>query len=174
MPGCPYPFCGHAYELKDEGFDAACFFQSEGLCVQPAHKAFVEVAYECREQEEHGVLCHERLWQPCPSEAVVHVVEDPFLAAPEVVELHYFTRCRGVVVGQYAAVGVLSLPQVLLPVHAAFPLYDEPVRLAFPLLRDDGIQLIFDAVDDLALPSSQSQQAVIEGGAAVGADIEVF
>ena len=91
-PCCPYPFCGHADELEDESLDTAGLLQSEGFRVESAHEEPVEVAYECREQEEHGVLLHERLWQPCPSEPVVHVVEDSFLAAPEVVELHYLTR----------------------------------------------------------------------------------
>ena len=30
-------------ELEHEGFDAACLLQSEGFCVQPAHKELVEV-----------------------------------------------------------------------------------------------------------------------------------
>ena len=134
MPCRPYPFCGHAYELKDEGLDSAVFLQAEGFCVKPFHEELVEVADDCREQEEDGgeyqpsgVFGHERLWQPCPSEPVVHVVEDSFLAAPEVVEFHYFPRCGCIVVSQYAAVGVFALPQVLLSVHAAFPLYDETV-----------------------------------------------
>ena len=46
-------------------------------------------------------------------------------------------------------------------------------RLALPFLCDDGVQLIFDAVDYLAFPSPQCQQAVIERGAAVGTDVEV-
>ena len=44
-------------------------------------KGSVEVAYECCQQQEHSVLCHEGLWQPCPSEAIVHVIEDAFFAA---------------------------------------------------------------------------------------------
>ena len=152
VPCRPYPFGWHADELEHEGFDPIVL-QSEGFCVKPFHEELVEVAYECRQQHEHGVLCHERLWQPCPPEAVVHVVEDPFLPAPEVVELHYLTLCRCVVVGQYATVCVFSLPQVPLAVHAKLPLYDEAVRLAFPFVRDDGVQLILDVVDGLALPS---------------------
>ena len=30
-------------ELEHEGFDAACLLQSEGFCVQPAHKELIEV-----------------------------------------------------------------------------------------------------------------------------------
>ena len=56
-----YPLCGHADELEDEGFDAAGFIQSEGFRVQPAHEELVEVSYECRQQQEHCVLDHERL-----------------------------------------------------------------------------------------------------------------
>ena len=43
-------------ELEDEGFDAACLLQSEGFCVQPANEELVEVACDCREQQEHRVL----------------------------------------------------------------------------------------------------------------------
>ena len=38
-----YPLGWHADELEHEGFDAACLLQSEGFCVQPAHKELVEV-----------------------------------------------------------------------------------------------------------------------------------
>ena len=155
MPCSSYPLGWYADELEHEGFDTTGLLQSEGLCVKPAHEELVEVAYECRQQQEHGVLRHERLRQPCPSESVIHVIEYAFLAAPEVVELHDFPRGGRIVVGQYAAVRVFSLPQVHVTVHPTLSLYDEAVRLAFPLLSDDGIQLIFDAVDLLALPSAQ-------------------
>ena len=92
-PCRPYPLCGHADKLEDEGFDAAVFLQSESFRVQSAHEEFVEVSYECRQQQEHCVLSHERLRQPCPSESVVHVVEDAFLVTSEVVELHNFSVC---------------------------------------------------------------------------------
>ncbi len=169
MPCRSYPLGRHADELEHEGFDAAGLLQSEGFRVQPAHEELVEVAYDCREQQEHSVLCHERLWQPGSSESVIHIVEDAFLAAPEVVELNDFPRGGHIVVGQDAAVCVFSLPQVQGTVHPTLPLYDESVRLAFPLLHDDGIQLILDAVDLLALPSTQCQQTVVEGGAAANA-----
>ena len=54
------------------------------------------------------------------------------------------------------------------------PLYDKTVCLALPLLRKDGIQPILYAVDFLALPSTQSQQAVIQRRAVVCMDVEVF
>ena len=74
-------------ELEHAGI-AAGFLQSEGFCVYPVHEELVEVAYECCQQQEHSVLCHEGLWQPYPSEAIVHVIEDAFFAASEVIELH--------------------------------------------------------------------------------------
>ena len=43
MPCRSYPLGWHADELEHEGFDAACLLQSEGFCVQPAHKELVEV-----------------------------------------------------------------------------------------------------------------------------------
>jgi len=57
--GCPYPLGGHAGELEHEGFDTARLLQSEGFRVKPVHEELVEVAYDCRQQQEHGVLCHE-------------------------------------------------------------------------------------------------------------------
>ena len=57
-------------ELEHAGV-AAGFLQSEGFCVYPVHEELVEVAYECCQQQEHSVLCHEGLWQPYPSEAIV-------------------------------------------------------------------------------------------------------
>ena len=42
---------------------------------------------ECRRVQEDRVLCHEGLWQPCPSEAIVHVVKDTSLSTSEVIEL---------------------------------------------------------------------------------------
>lgn len=59
MSCCPYPFGGDADELEDEGLDPAALLQSEGFCVKPFHEELVEVADDSREQEEHGVLCHE-------------------------------------------------------------------------------------------------------------------
>ena len=46
--------------------------------------------------------------------------------------------------------------------------------LALPLLRKDGIQPILYAVDFLALPYMQSQQAVIQRRAVVCTGVEVF
>ena len=43
MPCRSYPLGWHADELEHKGFDAACLLQSEGFCVQPAHKELVEV-----------------------------------------------------------------------------------------------------------------------------------
>ena len=59
VSGCSYPFCWHADELEDGGLDPAALLQSEGFCVKPFHEELVEVADDSREQEEHGVLCHE-------------------------------------------------------------------------------------------------------------------
>ena len=88
VSGCPYPFGRYADELEDESLDPATLLQSEGFRVKPPHEELVEVTYECRQQQEHGILCHEGLWQPCPSEAIVHVVKDTFLSTSEVIELH--------------------------------------------------------------------------------------
>ena len=46
--------------------------------------------------------------------------------------------------------------------------------ITLPFLYGDGVQLILDAIDLLLLQSPQCQQAVIERGAAVCADVEVL
>ena len=124
------------------------------------------------EEEEHGVLGHEGLGQAVPSEAVVHVVEDALLAAPQVVELDDVPGGRHVVVGQDAAVGVVAFPQVEVPVGAPLPLDDKAVRLPLPFLHEDGVQLELDAVDFLPLPSPEGEDVVIERAASVGPDVE--
>ena len=74
--------------LKTKALMRLVFFSPKAFRVKPVREELVEVAYDCREQQEHRVLSHERLWQPGPSESVVHVVEDALLTTPEVVELH--------------------------------------------------------------------------------------
>ena len=90
VPCRPYPFGWYADELEHEGLNPAALLQSECFCAKPSHEELVEVAYDCRQQQEHGVLCHEGLWQPCPSEPVVHVIKDTFLSTSEIIELHDF------------------------------------------------------------------------------------
>jgi len=53
----------HADKLEHKGFDAACFLLAECFCVKPSHEELVEIPDDCRQQQEHGVLCHEGLWQ---------------------------------------------------------------------------------------------------------------
>ena len=88
----PYPFGRHTDEPEHEGLDSATLLQSEGFRVKFTHEELVEVTYECRQQQEHGVLCHEGFGQPSPSEPARHVVEYTFLAAPKVIELHDLSR----------------------------------------------------------------------------------
>ena len=45
---------------------------------------------------------------------------------------------------------------------------------SLPLLDDDGVQLIPNAVYLLALPSAQCKQVVVERAAAVGTDVEML
>lgn len=82
--------------------------------------------------------------------------------------------CWAAICSQNATVGVFSLPQVQTTVHLALPLYDVALYLALPLLCDNGVQLIFDAVNLRVLPSPQWQLVIVEEGAAVGTDIEVL
>ena len=55
---------------------------------QSLHNSFVEVSDESCHKQEYSILCHERFWQPIPAKAIVHVIEDAFFAASEVIELH--------------------------------------------------------------------------------------
>ena len=70
-PCRPYPFCGARWWTWRQRLWCGWFSLSEGFCVYPVHEELVEVAYECCQQQEHSVLCHEGLWQLCPSEAIV-------------------------------------------------------------------------------------------------------
>ena len=63
---------------QGEGF-VHCFLEPESLGVKLANDGLIEIVYQCRKQKKDRVLCHEGLWQPCPSEAIVHVIEDAFL-----------------------------------------------------------------------------------------------
>ena len=142
-----YPLGWYADELEHEGLDTTGLLQSEGFCVKPAHEELVEVSYECRQQQEYGVLCHERLWQPGPSESVIHIVEDAFLAAPEVVELHDFPCGGRIVVGQDAAVydnGVWQDKKYLVNV-------DIPFKKLILSDRNRGIQEIIMREDSIAI-----------------------
>ena len=56
---------------------------------------------------------HVRFWKSAPPEPVVHLVEDAFLATPQVVELYDFSWCGLEVVCQDASVRVFTLPDVL-------------------------------------------------------------
>ena len=114
VSGCPYPFGRHADELENECLDPAALLQSEGFRVNPPHEELIEVAYHSRQQQEHGVLCYEGLWQPCPSEIVVLAVKDLFCRAPLVVVQYDFLVGHVPVVGQYAAVCILAVEEVKL------------------------------------------------------------
>ena len=172
-PCRPGPLGWHGDEPEDEGLDAAGRLQPEPPDADPPHDGLVEVAYQGGEDEEGGVPRHGRLWEPAPSEAVAHVVEDSLLAAAQVVELHDVRRRRPEVVGEYAAVGVLTLPEVGLSVDAPLPLDDEAVGLALPFLHKDGVDFVPDAVDLRLLPSPQREDAGVERFAAAGTDVEV-
>ena len=172
-PCRPDPLGRHGDEPEDEGLDAAGRLQPEPPDADPLQDGLVEVADQGGEGEEGGVFRHGRLGEPAPAEAVAHVVEDALLAAAQVVELHD-VHCRGPeVVGEYAAVGVLALPEVGLSVNAPLPLDDEAVGLALPFLHEDGVDFVRDAVDLHLLPPPQREDAGVERLAAVGPDVEV-
>ena len=131
------PLGRHRYELEHKSLNAARSLEPEIFDINFCHYAFVEIAYSCSQQKECGVFGHERFWQPVPPKPVVHVVEYPFFAASEVVEFHDIPCARSVVVGQYAAVCVLALPEVEVAVQSLLSLDYKPVSLALPLLDED-------------------------------------
>jgi len=159
-------------KLENEGLDTACCLESELLHLQSLHDEFIEVAYECREQKEDRVFCHEGFWQSVPSESARHVIEDTLLSSAKVIEFDNLSHGRPVVVCHDAAVGVFTLPQVKLTVRAPLPLNDKTARLSFPFLNKNGIQLKHRAVDLLRLPPPERKDVLIERAAAVGTDVE--
>ena len=112
LSGSPHPFGRDRDETEYKGLDAAGGLQPESLQVMSADEQLIEIPDECREDEEDGILGHERPRQPLPSETVVEVIEDALPGSALVVELHHFPVRGLVVVRDDATVGVLALPDV--------------------------------------------------------------
>ena len=77
---------------------------------QSLHNSFVEVSDESCHKQEYSILCHERFWQSIPAKAIVHVIEDAFLATTKIVEFHDVSCTRLVIVSQYTSVGIFAFP----------------------------------------------------------------
>ena len=130
--------------------------------------------YQCSKQKKDCVLCHERLGKSVPAVAVVHVVKDAFLATTQVVEFNDISGRRLVVVGQDAAVGVFSFPQIKIATGSPLSLDNKTIAPTLPFLNETGIELKLDAVDLLSLPSPKREDVIVERAASVCTDVEVF
>ena len=130
--------------------------------------------YQCGKQKKDHVLGHERFWEPAPTESVVHIVKDAFLAAAQIVEFNNIPCRRMVVVGQDTAVSLFAFPQIEFAICTPLPLNDKTVTPAIPFLDENGVEFEPDAVDLLRPPSPKSEDVIIERAASVCADVEVF
>ncbi len=119
--------------LKNKGLDdSAGGTQSKFMGFQSLHNSFVEVSDESCHKQEYSILCHERFWQSIPAKAIVHVIEDAFLATTKIVGI---PRClfptRLVIVSQYTSVGIF------LPKCQGLPLF----RLCLCMTRRYGFSV---------------------------------
>ena len=73
-------------ESEDKRLYAARLLEPESLGVKSAQDCLVEIVYQGSKQKKDGVLRHERLWEPVPTESVIHIIEYTLLAAAQVVE----------------------------------------------------------------------------------------
>ena len=95
-----------------------------------------------------------RFWQSIPAKAIVHVIEDAFLATTKIVEFHDVSCTRLVIVSQYTSVGIFAFPNVKVSLYSPLSLYDKTIRFSFPFLNKDRIQLKLNTVDFNSFPSS--------------------
>ena len=77
---------GTEMNLKTKAFMRLVFLSPKALV--SAHDGLVEIVYQCSKQKKDSILRHERLGEPAPTESVVHVVKDTFLAATQIVEFN--------------------------------------------------------------------------------------
>ena len=121
---------------------------------QSLHNSFVEVSDESCHKQAIIILCHERFWKSIPTKAIVHVIEDAFLATTKIVEFHDVSCTRLVIVSQYTSVGIFAFSNVKVSIYSPLSLYDKTIRFSFPFLNKDRIQLKLNTVDFNSFPSS--------------------
>ncbi len=148
------PFRRNRDELENKGLDSAGGTQSKFMGFQSLHNSFVEVSDESCHKQEYSILCHERFWQSIPAKAIVHVIEDAFLATTKIVEFHDVSCTRLVIVSQYTSVGIFAFPNIKVSLYSPLSLYDKTIRFSFPFLNKDRIQLKLNTVDFNSFPSS--------------------
>ena len=79
-------FAGTEMNLKTKVLILLVATQSKFMGFQSLHNSFVEVSDESCHKQEYSILCHERFWQSIPAKAIVHVIEDAFLATTKIVD----------------------------------------------------------------------------------------
>ena len=93
----------NADEPEQDALDPVCGLDTKEDCHERhCHDVPVEVGSHGGEEQENGVLVHERLWQVRPSEVVVLAVED-LLGSSSLVVVLYRTTAR-------RTAGILSPP----------------------------------------------------------------
>lgn len=163
LPFRPYPFCRNRNELEDKGLYPTRIFESKLLHILVLHDGLIEIAYQCCQQQEHRILCHERFGQMIPTDPVVHIIEYTFLASTFVIEFHNLPARRCLVICQNTSVRILSLPYVECGINTFLSLNDKTAGLAFPFLDKNGIQFNLNAIDLFRFPASQCENIIIKG-----------
>lgn len=110
---CLNPFGGNGNIFEYESLDTARNGESEILYVYSFDNRPVKVPYKRGHQQIDRILRHERLRQPSPSESVVHVIEDSFLSATEVVELDNILCIRFKIICQNTPVSIFAFLYLL-------------------------------------------------------------
>ena len=98
-------------------------------------------------------MSHEGFWQSVPTESIIHVIEDSFLASTQVVELYDVTYTGLVVIGEDTSICVFSLPNVKRTILTSLSLNDKSIWLSLPFLDKNGVQFELNAIDFFFLPS---------------------
>ena len=178
LPCCPYPLGGHCDETEEEALDPVRGFHPEETHEGQRDDIQVEVGGHGGEQQEHGVLVHERLGQVCPSEIVVLPVEHLLCRATFVVVEDDLLVRHVPVVGQDAAVGVLPVKEVeLLALALALPLplhHEAAVADVIELLEREGLHLVFLVANLHGGPSRRPLHLLIECLVTLCPDVELL
>ena len=145
-------FAGTRDELENKGLDSAGGTQSKFMGFQSLHNSFVEVSDEAVISRNTVFCAMERFWQSIPAKAIVHVIEDAFLATTKIVEFHDVSCTRLVIVSQYTSVGIFAFPDVKVSIYSPLSLYDKTIRFSFPFLNKDQFNSNSNTVDFDSFP----------------------
>ena len=128
---CFNPFCRNRDELGTQRSWFCWWHAIQIHGFQSLHNSFVEVSDESRRPNQEYNSVPDDFWQSIPAKAIVHVIEDAFLATTKIVEFHNVSCTRLVIVSQYTSVGIFAFPNVKVSIFA-LSLYDKTIRFSFP------------------------------------------